>query len=94
MNRTIKTIVAVIINAALIISCSNDTQIKYWDNGNIQSSLTYDDGILNGKSTWYYKNGNKEQEVIYKNNKLEGPLTRWFQNGSYILQDLEALMLY
>ena len=35
MNRTLKIFVAVIISAALFISCSNDTQIKYWDNGNI-----------------------------------------------------------
>ena len=71
----------IVIGIFLLTACRRPKK-AYWENGNLQSELNYDDGKLNGKAIWYHANGEKEQEVYYLNNKLDGPLTRWYANGN------------
>ena len=82
MNRTSIAITIFFLGFLLISSCSEGPKVSYWENGNVQSELSYKDEKLDGKCTWYFQNGNKEQEANYIKNKLNGQLTRWYINGN------------
>ena len=59
----------------MLISCA-DVRQTHFDDGKLQSELTYKNGKLNGKAVWYFENGFKEQEAFYKDNLLEGTMKK------------------
>jgi antitoxin component YwqK of YwqJK toxin-antitoxin module len=71
-----------ILIASTFASCNTtDVRKSFYENGSLESELSYQNGMLNGSSTWYYPNGNLQQETNYKDNKLEGLSKRWHENG-------------
>ncbi len=65
------------------MSCSDDIERTYWENGNIQSALRYNEsGELEGLAQWYYESGGLQQEATYLGNSLHGQMTRYHNNGS------------
>lgn len=83
MKTGIQISIGLVAILVVLASCSRSrTKRDYWDNGHLQSEMTYKKGKLEGKATWYYDNGNKEQEVFYHENVLNGTLKRWYKNGN------------
>ncbi len=64
----------------LLFSCS-DSRKTYWENGKLQSELSYKNDKLNGRAVWYFENGLMEQEAYYLDNVLNGSMKRWYSNG-------------
>ena len=54
---------------------------EYWENGKLRLERHYQDGKLEGLSTYFYENGIKMLEVHYKDGKKEGLQTHWYTNG-------------
>lgn len=69
---------------AFMVACNDAVEVKkdYWENGNLKSELTYEDGELNGPSVWYLANGKPQLEVNYSHNKMNGLSRRWYENGN------------
>jgi antitoxin component YwqK of YwqJK toxin-antitoxin module len=68
---------------AILLSCSEDVTRSYWDNGQLQSELQYNEaGELHGVARWYYETGNIQQEAHYHNNLLHGKMTRYYVSGN------------
>ena len=51
-----------------------DKNTKLWEQG-------YENGLLNGKSTYWYQNGNKRWEAYYKDGELHGQYCSYRENG-------------
>ena len=64
----------------LLVGCSQETEVFYYDNGQKKSELIYKDKKLI-KSMYWYENGQKRFEQIYKYGKEEGVFTSWYENG-------------
>ena len=56
-------------------------KFEYYDNDQIKSKRTYNQGWINRKFSLWYENGQIEQEGSYKNNKQDGKWTFWYENG-------------
>ena len=39
---------------SVFVSCSDNIQKSYWDDGTLKSELRYKDGKLDGECVWYY----------------------------------------
>lgn len=58
---------------------------KFWyDNGNLQLTGEYKDGVLDGKLCRYRENGIIETEDIYQNGKLHGLCREFHYNGNVL----------
>lgn len=64
-------------------ACDRSVEVKKdrWENGNLKSELRYENGMLNGRSSWYFANGKPQMEVDYRDNKMDGRCQRWYENG-------------
>ena len=69
----------------LLVGCSQETEVFYYDNGQKESELIYKDKKLI-KSTYWYENGQKSSEGIYKDGKEDGLWTGWYENGQKKLE--------
>lgn len=81
--------VAALLLLAMMASCHNPVEIKkdYWDNGNLKSEMSYENGELNGRCVWYLANGKPQLEVNYRHNQPDGLTRRWYENGN-IMEEL------
>ena len=79
-----RTAVAFLLLVFVAVSCSDEGNVKkdYWENGNLKSELSYEDGELNGRCVWYMANGKPQMEAMYKHNKMHGLARRWYENGN------------
>ena len=64
-------------NGALI----NETQYRYYENGQISSERNEKDGKKDGKWTIWLENGQIKLEENYKDGVLDGKSTSWTENG-------------
>jgi len=87
--RSFSHLTLIALMSLMLLNACSENKKEYWDNGKLQSELNYENGKLNGTSTWYYENGKKEQQAFYKDNKLEGAMSRWYPDGT-----LESRILY
>lgn len=62
---------------------------SYYRNGKIESHITLDKGVLNGKFIQYYENGLVKQSATYKDGRLTGLLTLFNEDGSYVQEEYE-----
>jgi antitoxin component YwqK of YwqJK toxin-antitoxin module len=62
---------------SVFVSCSDNIQKSYWDDGTLKSELRYKDGKLDGECVWYYSNGQKVLQAFYKDDLKEGHALRW-----------------
>ena len=57
-------------------------QWTYWyENGQLESKGSYEDGIETGKWTYWYDDGQKISEGSYKDRRRDGQWTYWYENG-------------
>lgn len=70
---------------SVFVSCSDNIQKSYWDDGTLKSELRYKDGKLDGECVWYYSNGQKVLQAFYKDDLKEGHALRWYVDG--VLQE-------
>ncbi len=55
---------------------------KIWfENGQLEYSATYKNGLINGLSTFWYKNGIKESEECWLRGQLNGKVKYWTEQG-------------
>ena len=54
---------------------------KYYENGQMESERLFQEGRLNGKSTFWHENGQKFAELNYKEDKPDGEWIFWKKNG-------------
>ena len=54
---------------------------KWFDNGQLEYSATYKNGLINGLSTFWYKNGIKESEENWLHGQLNGKVKYWTEQG-------------
>jgi antitoxin component YwqK of YwqJK toxin-antitoxin module len=74
-------LIATVLILLFLTGCTNK-EVKYWDNGNMKSELTYRGELLDGTAVWYHINGNKRLECIYDDNLLDGEYYEWYFNGN------------
>jgi len=64
---------------------------SHYANGEVESEITYSDGIRDGIARYYYPNGVLKEELSYKNGRVEGDVKRYYQNGklkeSFFIED-------
>ena len=79
-----RSIVFLFLALAAMVSCNDRVDVRkdYWENGTLKSELRYEDGELNGISTWYMANGKPQLDVSYSHNKMNGLSRRWHENGN------------
>jgi len=53
---------------------------------NKKEESNFNNGKLDGSSTFWYKSGEKRQELYYKDGKLNGLYTKWYKSGQKILE--------
>lgn len=58
----------------------------YFDDGKLQITTMYKDGLRNGLHQSYYRNGQLEVECTYLNDKKHGTFKRWDEEGALIYQ--------
>ena len=63
------------------ISAQNGIVKTYYDNGNVESEISYVNDILDGISFYYYINGNLREEIPMSYGKLHGIKREYFQSG-------------
>ncbi len=54
---------------------------KWFENGQLEYSATYKNGLINGLSTFWYKNGIKESEENWLHGQLNGKVKYWTEQG-------------
>ncbi|MCF6366192.1 MAG: toxin-antitoxin system YwqK family antitoxin [Bacteroidales bacterium] len=56
----------------------------YYESGNIQSSVNYEDGIIFGEAVFYYdtEKNTKKAEAIFENDKLIEKYFEYYENGA------------
>jgi len=58
-----------------------DSLITYYNNGNIQSIIHYNNGVRDGEAISYRKDGKIKQELTYFNGRVEGLVSNYDENG-------------
>ncbi len=53
----------------------------YYENGNLSSTGTYENGVKDGLFTYYYSDGSKQAECGYKQGMPDGAWRKWMPNG-------------
>ena len=66
------------------------TEVKeeFYDNGQIESRLSYKDGKRHGLYEWWWENGQLEERIDYKNGKIHGLYEWWWENGKISYNNL------
>lgn len=63
------------------LSAQNGIVRTYYDDGTIESEISYINDILDGISLFYYPNGNLREEIPFSYGKVNGIHRKYFQNG-------------
>ena len=76
----------------LFLSCSSSTreEIKYYENGNIESVIRLKNNLREGKAYFYFEDGTLSDEIEYKNGKMFGYRTSYYRNGE---KDIHAFKI-
>jgi hypothetical protein len=84
-----------ILLTVVFYSCSSTKEKQeYHENGNLKSSISFKNGIKEGKAYYYYENGTLEDERNYKNGKILGWRKVFYKNGQlniegFFIEDLK-----
>ena len=54
---------------------------KWYENGQIETEGSYQEGKGHGKLTKWYENGQKASEKCYRDGEPHGKWTEWYENG-------------
>lgn len=46
-------------------------ETKYYENGNLECEIPFENGKRHGIEKWYYENGNLIKESLYENGELK-----------------------
>lgn len=66
---------------SVTVKAQNGIVRTYYDDGVIESELSYINDILDGISVFYYPNGNIREEISLSYGKAHGPHRKYFPNG-------------
>lgn len=55
---------------------------KYYPNGKVEHTLTFQNNKLDGLAVFYYKNGKRKEEGIWKKNRWVGDYKYYYKNGN------------
>ena len=64
-----------------ISSAQNGIVKSYYQDGSIQSEISYVNDILDGKANWYYQNGQLKSERNYDKGILNGLVKEYYETG-------------
>ena len=59
----------------------NETNLEYYDNGNVLSQIHYVDGKRDGSCRYWYDDGTLMNEGFYKNGKMTGIWMSYYENA-------------
>jgi TonB family protein len=65
----------------LHISAQNGVVKTYFDDGAVESEISYINDVLDGISIFYYPNGNVKEEIPFSLGKVSGPRRYYYPNG-------------
>ena len=65
----------------MINSIPHGNLTRWWENGEIYSDGSFENGNRNGQFTWWYKSGAKKETSFWQNAKQVGKTTQWYENG-------------
>jgi antitoxin component YwqK of YwqJK toxin-antitoxin module len=63
------------------VNYTDDLEISYYDNGNIEYAQKQKDFVKNGERIQNYRNGMLEQKSTFKNGKLSGEMISYYEDG-------------
>ncbi len=66
----------------LLLSAQDDVVKTYYENNNIKSEISFENGIRNGKTLFYHEDGTIKTEMEYENGRVTGTVNYFFENGS------------
>jgi TonB family protein len=72
---------ALFLSTITSIYAQNDTLRTYYNNGNIQSQIPYENTIRQGEAILYWENGNPKEKRNYVNDKVTGTVKTYYENG-------------
>lgn len=85
-----KIILIFLVSLASVIA-QNDIVKTYYDNNNVMTEITFENGIRNGKAVFYYEDGTIKTEMEYENGRVIGNVNHYFDNGnlreSFFIED-------
>ena len=59
----------------------------YYENGNLKSVRSYDNGALNGIAREYYDVGTLQHAINYKNDQIDGLYNTYYPTGALWIQE-------
>ena len=66
---------------AFPLIAQKDTVRTFYQNGNPESIIPFDNGAREGVALFYFENGNLKEERHYLAGKVEGEVKRYYENG-------------
>jgi hypothetical protein len=78
LNRTF-----LYLTLALLSACgqSKDVNQSFYQNGQLQQEIEYENGVPNGKLTSYYPSGKIKSTGFFKNGQLDSTSTSFYEDG-------------
>ena len=58
-----------------------DTIKTFYESGNIESKIPYQNNIRQGEAVFYWNNGNIKEKKNYVNDKITGTVTEYYEDG-------------
>ncbi len=77
IRLTLHILVALTVNAF----SQEDSVITYFDNGSVESTIHYKNGVRDGEVIFFWENGNIKQELSYFNGRVNGLVRNINENG-------------
>ncbi|WP_425250171.1 hypothetical protein HUW70_10710 [Fusobacterium animalis] len=62
----------------------NGTSYFFYENGNLESIISYKKGIINGLATYFYDNRKLKSKILFKNGIEEKILESYDKDGNKI----------
>jgi len=81
MNFSFRNIFLLLSLFAFPLLAQKDTIRTFYQNGNPESVIPFDNGAREGGALFYFENGNLKEERHYLAGKVEGEVKRYYKNG-------------
>ena len=80
----------ILILVASIAFPQADSVITYYNNGNIESIVNYNNGVRDGEAKFYWKDGKIKRELSYFNGRVDGLVSNYDENG--VLREMFSIV--
>ena len=74
-------LVTILLFAGANLYSQIDTIKTFYENGNIESKVPYQNNIRQGEANFYWENGNLKEKRNYVNDKITGTISEYYEDG-------------